>query len=259
MSKINKVRYLDKKVAKLTIDFSAQRAIDSAYTFDAADISDAADTITITNHPYKLGDQVACVLTAATGSTPTVPNATVAVVYYVIYVDQNTIALATSLALAKAGTKTALTAGTAVDAYLQRDCFGLMTSDLVIPLGSVVTKVWYDVITTCVSWDEAWGAGNGDAATMSMGINSAVDVMAAISIADATSDVWDAGEHATLIGTPILGLEAAHDTALELIELENAKMIKTTADVSFNYTIAVDPISVGKIDVYVEYLPPSFA
>ena len=257
MSKINKVRYLDKKVAKLTIDFSAQRAIDSAYTFDAANIDEAADTITIVGHPYKLGDQVAAVLTAATGVTATVPNATAATVYYVIYVDQNTIALATSLALAKAGTKTALTAGGCVDSYLQRDCFGLMTSDLVIPLGSVVTKVWYDVITTCKSWDEAWGVGNEDAATMSFGINSAVDVKAASAISSGT--LFDAGEHATLIGTPILGLEAAHDTALELIELENAKMIKTTADVSFNYTIAVDPISIGKIDVYVEYLPGSLA
>ena len=258
---VNKVNYLNKKIAKVTIDFSAQNAIDSAYTFDDADISDAADTITIANHPYITGDAVGSVLTAGTGATATVPNATVCVAYWVIYVDKDTIALASSLANAKLGTKVALTAGGAtVDQYLQRNTFGLITTDCVIPLGAVVTKVWYDVITTLRSEDgELGGAGNSDLATISIGINAADDVVAAMSIADATADIWDAGEHATLIGTTILDVCANHDTALKLIELENAGLIKTTAEVPVTLTIAIDPVALGKMDIYVEYYEPTKA
>ena len=256
---VNKVNYLNKKIAKATIDFSAQRAIDSAYTFDDANISDLLDTITIANHPYITGDSVAAVLTAATGATATVPTATVAVNYFVIYVDKDTIALADSLALAKAGTKTALTAGGAtVDEYLQRNCFGLITTDCIIPLGSVITKVWYDVVTTLQSDDGAWGGGgNKDKATMSIGINAADDVKAAAAIE--TGIAYDSGIHSTLIGTPVWGACADHDTALKSIELQNPVLIKTTAEVPVTVTIAVDPISVGKLDIYVEYYEPTKA
>ena len=67
------IKYLDKKLAKATIDFSAQRAIDSALTFDAAEINETADTITIADHSYKTGDQVSGVLTVTTGVTATAP------------------------------------------------------------------------------------------------------------------------------------------------------------------------------------------
>ena len=252
----NTIKYLKKKVAKATIDFSAMRAIDSTYTFDAAEISAAADTITIVGHPYKGLEAVGLVLTATTGVTATAPAMSTA--YWIIYVDKDTIALATSLALAKAGTKTALIAVGCTDAYLQRDCFGLLTTDCNVPLGSIITEVYYDVLTTFKSWDGAWGAGNEDKATMSIGVAAADDAVAAITI-DGTNSVYDSGLHGTLLGAPIWGACADHDTALKGIELELAGWFKTTAESAVNCTIAVDPISQGKIDIYVEYLPPSLA
>jgi hypothetical protein len=249
----NYAKYLEKKVGKARFDFSSYRAIDSAFTFDDANISDALDTITIVGHPYTTGDQVGSVLTAATGVTATVPNATAATAYWVIVVDKDTIALATSLALAKAGTKTALTAGGAtVDQYLQRNSFGAIYSDLVIPNGAIVHKVYYDVVTTLKSWDGAWGAGNEDTATLKLGLLASDDIITAISIVDGTNP-WDSGIHGTKIGSMVLGADASHDTAIENAALDAASMLKMTADTNLLATIAVDPISQGVIDVYVEY------
>lgn len=250
------IKYLDKKVAKATIDFSAQRTIDSAYTFDAADISEADDQITITGHPYKTGDLVSPVLTATTGVTATAPA--IGTAYYVIYVDENTISLATSLALAKAGTVTALTAGSAADVYLQRNSFGAIGTGLVIPKGAIVTNVYMDVITTCKSWDGAWGAGNEDKATLALHLLSANDVLSAIAIEDATN-MLDSGIHGTLLGWPNLGADAAHDSQVEVAALYAATALKMTSDAELTATVAVDPISQGKIDVYVEYFVPSLA
>ena len=39
------LKYLDKKLARVAVDFSATRAIDSAYTFDAADINETLDEV----------------------------------------------------------------------------------------------------------------------------------------------------------------------------------------------------------------------
>jgi hypothetical protein len=247
------VKYLDKKAAKVTLDFSAQRAIDSAYTFDAANIDEAADTITIANHPYRTGDQVGSVLTAATGVTATVPSATVNVAYWVIYVDKDTIALATSLSNAKAGTKVALTAGACADQYLQRYAFGAIGTGLIIPSGATVTKVFVDVDTDLKSWDGAWGAGNEDAATVALSLQAANDITAAIAIS-AAGNVWDAGVHGTLIGSPHLDADPAVDiTSLLYSALDAASWLKLTADRELTATIAVDAVSAGKLDIYVEY------
>jgi hypothetical protein len=251
---MNTVKYLKQKSAKVTIDFSAQRAIDSAYTFDAADINETADTITITGHPYKTGDLVGTVLTATTGVTATAPAMSTA--YYVIFVDKDTIALATSLANAKAGTKAALTAGSAVDVYLQRDAFGAVATGLVIPTGAIVTNVYTDVITTFKSWDGAWGAGNEDLASMALHLLSANDVLSAVTIA-AAGNIFDAGQHGTLIGAPALGSDATtldSGTSILFAVEKTATFLKMTSDAELTATIAVDPISQGKIDIYVDYL-----
>lgn len=245
------IRYLDKKLAKVTVDFSTQRAIDSAFTFDAADINATSDTISITGHPYKTGDSVSTVLTAGTGVTSTGPA--IATQYFIIYVDKNTIALATSLANAKAGTKFTSMVADGTDVYLQRDCFGLITTPLVIPSGAVITNVTLDILTTFKSWAGAWGAGGAeDAATMSIGIASATDAVAAIAIDSGT--IWDASRAGSLVGTPILNTNAADgDTAIKLAALTSAKFVKLTSDDALNFTIAVDSISQGKMDIYVEY------
>jgi len=244
------VKYLKKYVAKASLSLSAYRTIDSAYTFDAADISEALDQITISNHPYETGDLVSPVLTAATGVTATAPA--IGTAYYVIYVDKDTISLATNLANAKAGTVTALTAGGAVDVYLQRNCFGAIGTGLVVPTGAIVTSVYVDVTTTLKSWDGAWGAGNEDAGTVAISLLGANDVISAIAISDGTK-VWDAGLHGSILGSPVLGADAAHDTAVEVAALNAAAFLKMTSDAELTVTIAVDPISQGAMDIYVEY------
>lgn len=249
------IKYLDKKTAKVTVDFSALRAIDSAFTFDDAEISDAADTITIAGHPYKTGDQVGSVLTAATGVTATVPNATINVAYWVIYVDKDTISLATSLALAKAGTATPLTAGGAtVDQFLQRESFGALGTGLVIPNNAIITNCWINIETTCKSWDGAWGAGNEDAATLALSIEGANDLVSAISIA--TGTIWDASVAGTLAGSGTTTLtEAGPNTRTTVVHAADraAGVIKLTADRELTLTIAVDAVSQGKMDIYVDY------
>ena len=250
---MNDLRYLDKKIAKVTLDFSGYRTIDSAYTFDAADIIEAADTITITGHPYKTGDLVSPVLTATTGVTATAPA--IGTAYYVIYVDKDTIQLATSLSNAKAGTETALTAGSAADVYLQRNSFGAIGTGLIIPKSAIVTNIFTDVVTTCKSWDGAWGAGNEDKATLALHLLSAGDILAAVAI-EAAGNVLDAGQHGTLIGAPALGSNAStldSGTSILFAAEMAATFLKMTSDAELTATVAVDPISQGKIDVYVEY------
>jgi hypothetical protein len=253
---MNEIKYLKRVVAKATIDFSAYRAIDEDYTFDAADISEAADTITITGHPYKTGDLVSPVLTATSGVTATAPA--IGTAYYVIFVDNDTIALASSLANAKLGTKVALTAGSAADVYLQRNSFGAIGTGLIIPDDAIVTNVFTDVITTCKSWDGAWGAGNEDKATLALHLLSANDVLNAIAI-EAATNVLDAGQHACIPGQPGLDsgqsniTDISDQTALVVGANTATTFLKMTADSELIATVGVDPISQGKIDVYVEY------
>ena len=253
---MNEIKYLDKRLAKATIDFSGYRTVDSTYTFDAADIDADADTITITGHPYKTGDLVSPVLTATTGVTATAPA--IGTAYYVIYVDNNTIALATSLTNAKAGTKAALTAGSAADVYLQRNSFGAIGTGLIIPKGAIVTNVFTDVITTCKSWDGAWGAGNEDKATLALHLLSANDVLSAVAI-EAAGNVLDAGQHACIPGMPGLDSGQANitdisdQTALVVGANTAATFLKMTSDAELTATVAVDPISQGKIEIFVEY------
>lgn len=247
----NTVKYLKRKTAKATIDFSSFNTIDSAFTFDAADINETNETITIEGHPYKTGDLVSPILTATTGVTATVPA--IGTAYYVIYVDRDTIQLATSLANAKAGTHTDLTAGGATDVFLQRKCFGAIGTGLVIPKGAIVDKVFVNVTTTLKSWDGAWGAGNEDKATVAVHLLSANDVINAIAIEDGTN-VWDAGSHGSIIGWPNLGADAAHDSAVEVAALFAATALKMTSDAELTVTVAVDPIGTGLMDIYVDYL-----
>jgi len=247
----NTIKYLKRKIAKATIDFTSYNTIDSAFTFDAANIDETADTITITGHPYNTGDLVSPILTATTGVTATAPA--IGTAYYVIYVDKNTISLATSLANAKAGTVTALTAGGAVDVFLQRNCFGPIGTGLVVPKGALVDRVSIRVITACKSWDGAWGAGNEDDATIALMLLGAGDVLAAV-VLDSGTLFSATGAKGTIIGSPILGADAAHDTAIEVAALQAASSLVMTSDANLTVTVAVDPVGTGKFEIYVDYL-----
>jgi hypothetical protein len=87
-------------------------ATPAAKTFVAADVIVLADTITIASHGFFTGLKV-----ALTGTN--LPTGLSATNYWVIRVDANTIKLASSLALAVAGTPVDITAqGTTADAAL---------------------------------------------------------------------------------------------------------------------------------------------
>lgn len=123
---------------------------------------------------------------------------------------------------------------------------GAHTLDLKIPDNAIVRNVWYDVITTCSDSDD-------DSATIALHFQTANDCVSAIAISDA-SNVWDAGVHNTLVGSPVLGADAAHDTAIEVAALQAASYIKTTAIRTLTVTVADDAVDTGKVRFFVEYI-----
>lgn len=114
-----------------------------------------------------------------------------------------------------------------------------------IPDNAIITRAWIDVITTFTD-------GADDSATMAVHIQSADDLVAAIAMSSGT--IWDAGIKGTLAGSPILGIDAAHDTAIEVAALIAASMIKTTAEREITVTVADDDPTAGKMVIYVEYV-----
>lgn len=243
------VKYLEKKIAKWTFDVSTQ--VESV-AYDAADISEDNDTITVLAHPFITGDMVTVKLKASTGvagsAVPTVGTA-----YFVIYVDKDTIQLATSLANAKAGTAAALTAGTAADNILVKNAYGAIASGLVIPSGATITNIYYDVETAFSSADGAGAAGgNVDAATLALHLVSANDIVSAIDL----TTPFAAGKFGTLIGSPVMGANASvGSTALLYAVIDAASWMHLTADAELTLTVANgDPLWAGKINVFVEYV-----
>jgi hypothetical protein len=115
-----------------------------------------------------------------------------------------------------------------------------------IPTKAIITRVWYDVVTTFTS-------ASADAGTIALHIQAADDVIAAIAISDATNP-WDAGLHGTLLGYPNLGADAAHDSAAEVAALFAGVMLKTTAEREITATVAVAALTAGKANIYVEYV-----
>lgn len=114
-----------------------------------------------------------------------------------------------------------------------------------IPSGAVILRAYVDVVTTFTSAT--------DAATIAIKVQGAGDAVAAIAISDATN-VWDAGIHGTLFNAPNLGADAAHDSALEVIALDAATKLKTTANREITATVAVEALTAGKAYVFVEYV-----
>ena len=113
-----------------------------------------------------------------------------------------------------------------------------------IPINAIITKVWYDVITTLTSAT--------DAATIALHLQTAGDLVAAIAISDATN-VWDAGMHGSKVGYPNFGADAAHDTAVEVAALFAGTFVKMTAEREITATVAVEALTAGKVNVFVEY------
>lgn len=97
---------------------------------------------------------------------------------------------------------------------------------LTLPVGAVITRAFYDVITTFTSAT--------DAGTIALHLNAANDVVSAIAISNA-ANAWDAGLHITAV------IETA------------ATMFKLTADRELTATVAVEALTAGILRVYVEY------
>ena len=115
-----------------------------------------------------------------------------------------------------------------------------------LPDNAVVTKVWYDVVTTLTSAT--------DAATVALGLETQdTDAfLTAIAISDATNP-WDAGQHGGIPGYPAFGADAAHDTAAEVAALFAGTFVKTTAERQLVAVVATEALTAGKVNVYVEY------
>lgn len=115
-----------------------------------------------------------------------------------------------------------------------------------IPSGAILLRYIVDVKTTFTSAT--------DAATIAIHTQSADDILAAVAISTA-GDVWDAGIHAGKIGFPNFGADAAHDSQVEVAALFAATYLKLTAIRQITATVAVEALTAGKANIYIEYLP----
>lgn len=113
-----------------------------------------------------------------------------------------------------------------------------------IPTKAIVTKAWYDVVTTFTS-------AGADAGTIALKVQDADDLKAAIAIS-AAGDVWDAGLHACLPGKYALDGNAL--SAIEMAAADAASMIKTTAERELTATVAGQALTAGKLVLFVEYV-----
>lgn len=112
-----------------------------------------------------------------------------------------------------------------------------------LPAKAIITKAWVDVVTTFTSAT--------DAATIALKIEGANDLVAAIAISDA-SNVWDAGLHGALPGSAAEATVAG-DTAVLDAARNAASFIKTTAVREVIATVAVEALTAGKLNVFIEY------
>lgn len=96
-----------------------------------------------------------------------------------------------------------------------------------LPSGAIVKRVFYKVKTTFTS--------STDAATIALGLNTTTDVKAAIAISNGANP-WDAGAPA----------ECIQDNAI-------GNFLELTADRQLKATVAVETLTAGEMDVYVEF------
>ena len=220
--------------------------IGAALTWATTAVDIVNDTITINSHGLSTGQP--CGLS----TTGTVPSGLTALTtpYYVIVINSNKIELASSLANALAGTAIDLTTvGTGVGS-LHPNGLGTVGLKQFVPAKCIVTRAWYDVVTTFTS---PTGVDNG---TIALQVNAANDLVSTLAISDARN-MWDAGIHSTLDGSPIVGSNASTldaGTAIIMGARQANAMIKTTADRELTAVLATDVVTAGKLNLYVEYL-----
>lgn len=112
-----------------------------------------------------------------------------------------------------------------------------------IPAKAIITNVWYDVITTFASAT--------DAATIALTAQSAGDLVAAAAIS-AAGDIFDAGIRGTKVSN--FALDGNALTQVGMAAAEAATFIKTTAERQLVATVAVEALTAGKMNIFVEYV-----
>jgi len=118
-------------------------------------------------------------------------------------------------------------------------------SGVFIPDNAIITNAFYEVNTTFTS--------AADTATIAIHVEGANDLVSALAINDGTN-IWDAGLHGTLATAPALGVDAAHDTAVEVIALYAAIMVKTDGVEDVTFTVGTQALATGKLTLYIEYV-----
>ncbi len=113
-----------------------------------------------------------------------------------------------------------------------------------LPTKAIITKAWVDVVTTFTSAT--------DAGTIALKVEGTGDLVAAIAIST-TGDVWDAGLHGCLPGS-YAEATVAGDTAILDAARNAASFIKTTAVREITATVAVEALTAGKANIFVEYI-----
>lgn len=104
-------------------------------------------------------------------------------------------------------------------------------SGVTLPDNAIVTKCWYEVSTTFTS--------STDAATIAINIPTDGDLQAAIAISDVTNP-YDAG----LIACDTKGTDSN----------DPSTFIKTTAAREISWVIAVETLTAGKLQLFLEYV-----
>lgn len=119
---------------------------------------------------------------------------------------------------------------------------------LIIPKGAIVTDCFYNVRTTFTTAN--------DSGTIALHIQGAGDVKAAIAISDG-GNVWDAGLHCGLLGSPAVGSNASTldaGTALIYSARKASSLLLLTAKREVTVTVAVQDLTAGVMDIFVEYV-----
>ena len=113
-----------------------------------------------------------------------------------------------------------------------------------LPTKAIITNAWVDVVTTFTSAT--------DAATIALKAQGTGDLTAALAISDA-SNIWDAGLHGCLPGS-YAEATVSGDSAILDAARKAASFIKLTAARELTATVAVEALTAGKLNVYVEYV-----
>jgi len=119
---------MDGAISSYPVGDQSEASVVAADTFAAADVTNAADTITLTGHIFATGDKISYQDNSGTAPAPLVTDT----VYYVIKVDANTIKLALTQAQAYRGEAINLTTD------------GVGTGHKINPLVLNIRMIWED-------------------------------------------------------------------------------------------------------------------